>query len=633
MKKRFLPYTSKFVLAVGLFCQFFLSIPVANAQYGQGQQGLRANEFKRTECDIRSLELTVFSDAKHKKRLDRQAVAKVYDEKRAIENWRTSTQEGEMIFCLDYGVYNLDISAVGYLTEHKVVQIDTSLQTFKLEITLQKDPTAVDLNASDADLPVSARKDVKSATSALKNSNLKDAQKRLERAYQLAPGNAQINFLMGYLFLLQKDLDKSESYLSRAATLDPRQAQTLTLLGRVQLQRGHYADARKSLEQAVDDNSGYWMAHNLLADAYLKEKEYEKARQHAQLAFDQGKGAATSALLALGQALANLGRDKEGIEALQNFLQASPNDSTAPQVRAFIADVEKRDKTRSAEIQPSSDLVLEASQPSLPPSSWGPPGVDDVKPAVVAGVVCPYDRLMEMSGGRVKQLVDNISQFAAVEDLLHEQLDPTGNPLTKETRKFDYVASVMEPKPGLVYWEEYRNTRYGIDDLPDRIVTTSFMSVALIFHPAMRENFEITCEGLGDWKGQATWLMHFRQRDDKPNRLADLVVGGQIYPINLKGRAWITADNFQIVRIESELMNRIPLLAVRHQIAEYGPIHFQKGNVDLWLPKSVDLYLELNRRRYYRRHSFDHYMLFAINAEEKSQTPKNKPPETSKQNR
>jgi hypothetical protein len=280
-----------------------------------------------------------------------------------------------------------------------------------------------------------------------------------------------------------------------------------------------------------------------------------------------------------------------------------------------------------------ADLALAASEPSLPPSAWGPPGIDDVKPSVAAGVACPYDQIIEMSGERVKQLVDSIAQFAATEDMLHEQLDPVGNPITKVNRKYNYAASITEQIPGYLQIDEYRNDRYGIPDLPDRIVTSGFVSLALIFHPNMRENYAITCEGLGDWHGQATWLMHFRQRDDKPSRLADLVVGGQSFPINLKGRAWITANTFQIVRIESELSSAIPVLAVQHQIAEYGPVHFQKKNIDLWLPQTVDLFFELNRHRYYRKQTFDHYMLFATNAEEKQQVPKKAPPATQKQDR
>jgi hypothetical protein len=207
--------------------------------------------------------------------------------------------------------------------------------------------------------------------------------------------------------------------------------------------------------------------------------------------------------------------------------------------------------------------------------------------------------------------------------MLHEQLDEFGNPISKEARKFDYVASISEARPGFLAVDEYRNERYGLYDLPDHIVTRGFVALALIFHPDMRDNFQITCEGLGELHGQATWLVHFRQRDDKPARIQDYVFGAESYPVKLKGRAWITADKFQIARIESELVNPVPQLAVQHQIAEYGPIHFEKQNVDLWLPKSVDLYLDFNRHRYYRRHSFDHYMLFSVNAEDKPKVTQN----------
>ena len=154
-------------------------------------------------------------------------------------------------------------------------------------------------------------------------------------------------------------------------------------------------------------------------------------------------------------------------------------------------------------------------------------------------------------------------------------------------------------------------------DLPDNIVTTGFVTLALIFHPDMRDNFQISCEGLGTWGGEPTWVMYFRQRDDKPSRFADYKVGKQTYPMRLKGRAWITVSNSQIVRIESDLTAPLPLLSVQHQIAEYGPVHFAKKDVNMWLPQTVDIYLDLNKHRYHRRHSFEHYMLFSVDADEK----------------
>jgi len=608
------------LIVVGIsLAQFFLWVSPAA---GQGNNELRMQDIQQSLCpEMQKFVVTVVDE--NKAHLDRQAVVKIHDKKKDIESWNTTSNDSEVTFCtIDFGDYEIDASAVGYLAEHKDWHISGVLGDVPerhLQLVMHRDPTAVELNASDEAIPASARKDAKHAVVDLRSANLKDAQKRLDKAFKLAPSNAQINFLYGYLYQQQRDFDKAETYLNRAVTLDPRRAQALTLLGRVQLDRQEYETARKTLERAVATNSSYWMAHYLLGDAYLKQKEYEKAREQAQLAIYTSRGEGNIAQLVLGQALANVGRDQEGIQALKLFVQNNPSNTAIPQVKALITRIEKRDAgvTATEGTQPDTDLALAASAPSLPESAWGPPGVDELKPPVAPGVTCPYQQVMEGSGERVKQFVDNVTKFAAVEAMLHEQLDKTGNPFTKETRKFAYVASITEERPGFLQTDEYRNLSYGITDLPDNIVTSGSMTLALIFHPDMRDNFEMSCEGLGDWHGQSAWLVHFRQRDDKPNRFAEYNVGSQHYPMNMKGRAWITTDNLQIVRVDAELVKALPQLAVQHQIAEYGPVHFQKKNLDLWLPQNVDIFLEMNRHYYYRRHSYDHYQLFSTDSVEK----------------
>ena len=75
--------------------------------------------------------------------------------------------------------------------------------------------------------------------------------------------------------------------------------------------------------------------------------------------------------------------------------------------------------------------------------TWEPPGIDAVKPSVAAGVACPYQQVVDNVGERVKQFVDDVVRFSAIEELLHEQLDELGNPVSKVTRKFDYMASIL----------------------------------------------------------------------------------------------------------------------------------------------------------------------------------------------
>ena len=189
------------------------------------------------------------------------------------------------------------------------------------------------------------------------------------------------------------------------------------------------------------------------------------------------------------------------------------------------------------------------------------------------------------------------------------------------------MASISEPQPGFFSVDEFRSNKLAIAGSPDDIVSNGFAALALVFHPDMRDNFDLVCEGQGDWHGQAAWLVHFRQRDDRPNRMHSYKVGTQYYSVNLKGRAWIATDTFQIMRIEAEMVSPVPAIQLlsEHQIVEYGPVPFPRQNTTLWLPKSAEIFFDFHKHRYYRRHSFDQYMLFSVDSDEKRKEPVAKP--------
>ena len=572
--------------------------------------------------------LSVFAE-NGRTHLDRQSVLKITNQINHTVTWQTTDEKSEAALGLLFGKYEIEISAVGYLSERKEVQANNTLITTRIEVSLHRDPSAVDLNVSDQAVPAKARGALKHGISALKSANLKEARKSLDAAYKLAPSNPDINYLLGYVAYEEKDLAQARSYLATAANLSTHNVRALILLGQVELVQEDYAGAATALEKAVDANSDNWTAHSLLANAYLKLKKYDGARQQAELAIAQGKGAANAANLALGQALVNLGKKEAGIQALESFVRNSPTDPTVPQVRNLIATLERPNSgaltgtTITRTSSPTIDPIF--TTPELPVSvnPWRPPGIDEATPSVAEGVSCPFDSVIEMSGERVKQLVDDVSRISAIEHLVHEQVDEMGNSITKETRNYDYVASISENRPGFLAVDEDRLERMARADFPDRIASGGFAALALVFHPHMRENFEMTCEGLGSWHGQAAWLVHFKQREDRPALISEYNVGGEIYSLRLKGRAWITADKFEIVRIESELIKPMSQIQLRceQQVVEYGPVRFQK-NVELWLPKKAEIYLDYRKHRYYRSHGYDHYLLFSVDSVEKRNEPK-----------
>ena len=531
------------------------------------------------------------------------------------------------------GKYDLGVTAVGYLSTHQEISVLSPL-TQHVDIVLQRDPYAVTLNEASGFMPGKAKKEANRAVSLLKSGRLADARKHLETAYNLAPANADLNFLLGYLQFEEKDYGQAETYLGTAATLSPHSAQTLTLLGRTNLLREKYPAAQLALEQAILVDAEDWLPHDLLAITYLNEKEYSKARDEAQIAIAKGRkygqNASGPAELALGQALIGLGEKDKGIEALETFLDESPQNPMVDQVRTLITNLQKSDPISAAnggptgsEINtPRADPLGAVPKPALAMQTWRPPDIDDANPTLTPGVTCPSTQVLAEAGKRVQELVQDLTRFAADEDLFHQSLDSVGLSTNTEARKYNYVAAIS-PEPGAVFIEEYRSAKFSQTGSPDGISTTGFAVLALVFHPEMQGDFDFNCEGQGEWRGQPTWLVHFHQRHDRPNRMHGYDAGGESLRVDLKGRAWISADQFQIVRIDADMvkpMREIQLLS-EHQKVEYGPVPFAKKNTSLWLPKKAEIYLDFRKHHYYRRHSFDHYILFEVDASQKDNLP------------
>lgn len=576
--------------------------------------------------------------------LTRQALVRLEGITSGVNVWGTTGTQSKVEFDgVAGGDYEYEVSAAGYKTAKKDIHIFDVAENYQENVTLVSEAGAAPPPLTPGQiLAPKPRKEAEKGISALKSGDYGDAQKHFEKALKLAPGNADVNFLMGYLWLQKKDLKQAEAYFTKATTLDPKNARALTALGQLRIQQKDYAAAIAPLEQAVGADPKSWQAHWVLADAELRLDHFDKACEEAQKAVETGtrgkQNSAKSAELILGEALGNLGRYTEAISALESFLKDFPHDPAANDVYRMIAELDKyrREDAASAAGRP---VLVPAAATTSPMASavrsrmmtvrWSPADVDDEKPVVAEGSACPASRVIDGASKRAAELVDNISKYGATEHMLHEDLDEFGGPMTHQQREYSYVAEIDEPKPGTLLINEYRQGLTDAGGFPDHIATIGVPILAMIFHPDLRSDFDMTCEGLGDWHGQATWLVHFRQKANRPSRVQTYVFSDGSYPVALKGRAWIAAGSLEIVHIETDLVEPMPKiqLLTEHQSVDYAPVEFKQKKIQLWLPKQADLYFEFRRHRYYRRHSYDHFILFSVGSRQKIQHPKT--PETT----
>ena len=217
----------------------------------------------------------------------------------------------------------------------------------------------------------------------------------------------------------------------------------------------------------------------------------------------------------------------------------------------------------------------------------------------------------------------NLEQFTASERIEHSELDRKGNWRAPLARSFHYLVSISEVRPGMLNVEETRDGNSALDNFPTKLATTGLGAFALLFHPYYVGDFEMSCEGLGEWRGQLAWQVHFRQRPDKPARMHSFRINGQSFPVKLKGRAWISADAYQVVRLELDLMEPIPKirLETEHLAIEYRPVEFARRNSHLWLPENADLYMDFRGHHYHHRHSFSDFLLFSVETREDIREP------------
>jgi len=255
--------------------------------------------------------------------------------------------------------------------------------------------------------------------------------------------------------------------------------------------------------------------------------------------------------------------------------------------------------------------------------SWAPPDIDQTVPPVHTDVPCPLPAILDEASHRVLELGDNLQKFSAKERIEHREVGKNGKPHAPTTGDFNYIAEIRQATSGTTYIEEYRSGVHGALETATPLVDTGTAAFALIFHPRHIDEFAMTCEGLADAGGRSAWQLHFAQRPDRANDFHGFRVKGKLYKTSVKGRAWVAADNYEVVRLETDLMEPISdiNLQMEHLVIEYGPVEFRKRDLRLWLPESATLYIDYRGHRYERKHQFSDFELFSVETVQKIKEP------------
>jgi tetratricopeptide (TPR) repeat protein len=525
--------------------------------------------------------------------------------------------------------YTIQVVATAY--ERAVKRLDAQGNSL-MSVTIVLSPaagldarTAADLAA----LNPKAQKEIAKAMDALRAQKPEAARGHLETLERIAPNHAEVSYLFGVYSSQVNDWAKAKTYWTQTLALNPRHVRALLSMGEMSIREKKAAEGMEYAKRAVEADSASWRAHAILSEASLLQGLRDESVKEAERALDLGHGEAAEMQPFLARALAERGDKERAIALLEAYVHDHPADVTA-----------KKDlDTLHAPPAPSASSVPATTAESLKAaalnevvvatmgrSTWMPPDVDASIPPVEPGASCTLDEVMQKAATRMEELVHNIDRFTATELILNETINKKGFAAGPEKATFNYLVSIEVLGGGFLNVDEFRQRKSSSPGFPESVMTNGLPAMVLIFHPRFARNYQMACEGLAQSNAGLAWQVHFRQREDQPNELRSYRLGAQgpSYPVAVKGRAWIAADSYEIVRMETDLVAPLPdiRLAADHVAVEYGPVHFRSGAREMWLPQSAEVFFEWRGQRVHRRHKFSNYLLFSVDDKQKISAPR-----------
>ena len=537
------------------------------------------------------------------------------------------------------GDCKVEVSAPGYkpAVEHtEVLQSVTNRIQYVYVYLHPESETAS--SARPTLVPQNALKEIDKGMAAMQHNHNADALKHLTKASQLAPTNSEVAYLLGVLALNEKDFSAASGHFQKAVTYSPAHGRALLELGYVQSETHQWSSAAQTLEKALQVNTASSRAHLLLANAYAQLQNFPKAQEHAQRAEEFGSENAAPARTLLAEILAAQGNREGAKQEFENVVRDFPNAPSASIAKQGLQDLSNTNlpaasaasMTSTSGPMPAAEAALMPAMSAATVTAWAPPNVDTSAPEVAPDVACSVDDVVQRTGINTNRQLENLEKFLATEHIQHEEVNKRGEVTDVRNKDFSYMVFVEHSKDGLVFLNENRDGGTGTDSFPTSLATVGLVSLGVdVFHPGFAKALNFKCEGLGQWRGKAAWVLHFEQKPDVKSYLRLWETKTKTIEIPLKGRVWVAASSYNVLHVESDLREPMKDLELMrdHLAIDYGPVSFQNGKTELWLPWYADMYLELHGKRYHHNHTLSNFSLFAVDTSDKIALPKNVPPE------
>jgi len=277
------------------------------------------------------------------------ATIKIYQNGMPID--QSSTSHGRAFFIpRSLGEYTVTVEAAGYKNAQKDVSLVMAIKE-DVEFVLQRDVASNETGEVPGKplLAPKAKEALDKGSQALREDKLDEAQKYLSEAMKLAPGNPDVLYIQGVLYLRKRDWGHAETVLEKSSQIEPNQARVLAALGMALCNQKKYEAAIPNLEKSLQlEPTEGWETEWALAKSYYYREQYDQALKMVQQAQANSHGAAPQVELLLAQCLTAAQRFEEAAGVLRGVLKNSATSPEAATARQWLDRMTADGKIRPA---------------------------------------------------------------------------------------------------------------------------------------------------------------------------------------------------------------------------------------------------------------------------------------------
>lgn len=221
-------------------------------------------------------------------------------------------------------------------------------------------------------------------------------------------------------------------------------------------------------------------------------------------------------------------------------------------------------------------------------------------------------------GSRMDEFGRNIGDLIAREEVIHEQLNEKGKVKSKDRVSDSYL--ILRHGNDWGAKAEYRMNEKGsqVGFMPLRssyLVTSGFALSCISFSTVDQFQSRFRYLGEQDVDGRRVYVVGYAQQPGKTT-FTTVVARPDAVVVEMltQGILWIDEGNFQIVQMRSDLLAPRLEINLHRETTEikFGETRLPDIPDPLWLPTSVNVYLEINDDRFRNEHHYTNYRRYRV---------------------